>query len=1624
MATGTRSGLTAAYYKGPDKYRETYTARERAIQKAEVQNFMNRRMLVYNKLKAIKARYKLSDADLDKAGLYPHVLLDPWLHREATTTTAGGEGLLPDIDPITALPRIMGIGRNQAQQANPLEPYGGIAGAAAADEAGLAQQEALARFEEEYRAGRGDSKSDTDPIEVKNPNVEEEDFNPVFPPAQPEPAQGAQPAQPAIMRGLSVGEQAKLNKVRGQFDYSMRQQIKDKNKKRPATEDDVNGTRVRELVLKMLNNAWDANPADPLRIFDNTITQAEQQKILGKVWTNMNDDEQQRILDVFGRYGVQFSSRIWTPDMALEHLEIGIQQNDLINDGLTPLERRANMLSRLRNIFTNALTNLPDDAVLRGKTGSKTVNKIRTNIPGKNWTAAELKARLQHRPEMKVEPIEGQEMQVVPVQIQSDSLDRLAQEMKAADIDPSHINRIRDLLTTGFTNDAWRYYTRNNGGWDNAVLLAYSTGQAELLNIIDEIKRENSGVAFNFNNIRDFMGAIVRTARDIVNPTRQSIRDALTDIKFDIASDVPKEEDAAMPIQVQQQMDMISRLTNVPLTEPIGAEYTNTMRLLESLVTSSRPAGEIARIVVRYPFGGDFLTRVGIGVARPSLAQRRTLLLNANEDDFNEVMEQYANDQEELQNWMTLMDAPPSQLAETKARIIDKILNREFPTSPIRGAPPDPDADPSRITITVGGVRKKIKISAWIAVLIGLGVSVKKIVDHINKLKKEKESAIDIPRDTITKPTQPSKPEDSNEMPSRTARDFRPQTEASDGAQQPPPISMDFTTPVKRRDILTSLDPENNPDAPDTLDWNIPVASRDSLEYTNVSKDFLNSPLGPTYDKLILLPPDPILGAEYIPHVFQGGGAGMDSPKFKEMDDLVTMYNGYASNYNQNIKDYETYKSTGQKSGIWGVWPDKDAAKANDGYAAKLNEYRTKINTAIVELPQAATGRTAMPTEATPAASVTYAFKQYSNGALVKYSEMRQSALSKQLGMEKDVDAYNQAVKDYNVQLDDMVKGRGSSALSGKMPAQPDASAIKAALDNINKGMGSLPSKASRIGRVQSRQIEYSDLDKAVIDRVNANIIEKGAGAKLVLTPDEEKSIRDNPELYQRIEDYKNLSMNASSARPQDLQKLTALKDYFFNIKKNDYKPLSYVKPVSGDYTVDPNTMKEASTVLDQSKSSYNTAQSRLRMAIQSGASRHQINQLYQDADAKKLNYETNRTKYEGAINNYRASLGGQSTFLSNMGAEVLPRTVDERKLFDRLQNVESVLQTNPQALQMYNEKVGTIHKNQNPLDIYNKRLQYLNTISSQFGLSRDYATALNEPLDITVNDALLGADDTTVQLPEEEDTNDMVTRPETLDPAEAKLFISSRAEQVAEQKRWEEFSSVTPFNGLGNTRTNPLLREQVRTYINQFTNNEKGAYPSTEDMRRINTAAVIRRRQLLPSANNAPFIPEVQASFGEEHFENEFAIPSMIMNRGRPAGKQVGNFVIADSNLPNNKYSTWFKPDIYHPEFQLMKYNTDLSASGRLTGPYARDAPYAYTQNSIDNVSSLDNIDDRPQYYSHDTKEYLGKTMSNNFGSRENFNSTINKNNLSGVGALPHPSLTLYDSNTIRQISARRRVR
>jgi hypothetical protein len=192
-------------------------------------------------------------------------------------------------------------------------------------------------------------------------------------------------------------------------------------------------------------------------------------------------------------------------------------------------------------------------------------------------------------------------------------------------------------------------------------------------------------------------------------------------------------------------------MLNIPLEAHTESELIAAESVFWQLERGARPAGEV--ISVRM----EGLPRVGIGVARQGLEERRNIILRMNNTDFDDLLAS-ANPR------FTLAEIVRWKTARNRADIVDEILDRIPERTPIRD-PGDPGDDPNRITITVGGFRRKIKLSLWIAILIALGYGVKKIVDHIKKLKSgKKEDTIDIPSEK-PKPEDPSAPP-TEDMPS------------------------------------------------------------------------------------------------------------------------------------------------------------------------------------------------------------------------------------------------------------------------------------------------------------------------------------------------------------------------------------------------------------------------------------------------------------------------------------------------------------------------------------------------------------------------------------------------------------------------------------------------------------------------------------------------------------------------------------------------------------------------------------------------------------------------------------------------------------------------------------------
>jgi len=1533
MSRINKQSLLRAFHKGPDKYLETYTADERAIQRKEITKFINTRKLIYDKLMAVKKKYNYTDKDLELRGLYPHKLFDPWINslKEGKLTISGGGGPAEiPLDLGGIITRIAGAIRADHNRPDPTSPthilnqYGGVVNdlAEAADDA----QRSLDEIDQLVAH------------EAKYPEEIEIDFS----------------GQPS--NAPSGAESLALDRLRARMMAGTEQRVDTSLTRFTRKPNTAKANNIRDLIKKLVSSkVWLQDPDDPFRIFDSTTT-TDQQNYIKDLFTSMDVDQRQRLLDIFNQYGVDLTPAKFNADNAAQDLENALRQNDILNDGRTPLQRRADLINDLRHVFTDQLNSLSADDKLYGKARSYRGVSSRPSI-----TARELVQRITIRPRKIVERSPGEEIQAVPRGIvETKTLDNLAADMEAADINPININAFREILTNGFQTEVMEVY-RSRGNWDEAVEQAWIASERRIAENIGEIERNNPALRYNFSNIRDLLMRI----KDAAQKTAGNMADIPTHLQLltqaaitgdgellsgllmgvagwaqQIHTDVTSEQDVRTLTSMGAEMKNVAEMANVNLSEPSSSDYLDASNLLRRVMRDARDRGEAISIRL----GGR---RMGVGVSTERRDTRYDTFYNMDDDDFNQLLNEYAQDEDELADWNTMLHETPNV---SKPLIIKILVQRAAGVGQDQFPPDEPPEEPDgMITVTSGRYRRRIKLSAWIAALIAAGVGVKKIADYVKKLKskgddKDKNGGGSIDKGgeknnntNIVNPTQPS--DNQN----------RPMPAKPSGRPKPDPQFAEGT---------------------------------------------------PTLSTVDTPEPDPVLGA--YPIDTKGISKMGITP---DVLDNINNYNELVRQYNQNLKDYETFLTTGTPTGLFGTGV-ANAADVNGQISKLMLDYKAKINNALQSLAQLPTGRESTALAAPQQSK--YAFKQYANGPLMKYNEMRKTEATQRLGLDDDIDAYNDKARAYNKEMD---------RLAAKSPASGMRPEISGEVEyDINNAYKSLSAemtpvaRAERIGRYSAREITtYSDTEKAVIDKfinLRIELNRDGTPLQFPLTAEEEAAVADNPELFGTIQKYKDLMSRGRSLSHADITKLTGYKDYFAKIKANDYKPLSYVTPIANEYderVLYEAKSKESLSVFKQSERSYRESQSRLASAIASGAPKHQISQLYQDMDTKRVDYNTRQAQYAESLTQVKDYGGVKSTYLGDMSAEVIPRTVDERRLFARLQNVEAAIQTNPDALKMYNDKTMTIHKNQNPLDIYRKRLDYLATISQQYGLAPEYATAMNQSLKAieTVDDEEPMAQ---IDAPTDDgiNDNDQQYRAEMVDPAEAKLFLSSKQEAEAEQRRWQEYSTVAPNNGLGSVRTNPLLRAEVDQYITRFANTDRGLRPTRTDIELMNPMRVAQREGLSRRRPAPRFTPEIQCAFGQDHFENEFVIPSMI------GGEMMTR---ADDDLPDNRYGTWVKPSIYHPEYQMMVYNTDLASSRVMEGPYARDAKYRFLPQNV-----------RPQYYPIDTREYLGKTMSDNFGSRLNFNDTLDVANLNKVGAMAKPTLSIYDNSTIKKLGVKYR--
>jgi len=1302
--------------------------------------------------------------------------------------------------------------------------------------------------------------------------------------------------------------------------------LKKKEKRKPGAVYKVN-------IQSLLQTLYSQFTGAEIHLFNESNDSMPTQRRYSNAFLSLmgDGDYVQQLVELFNGLGVDLSSenRI-DADTLYRQLIHGLQYNH--PDGLNPTQRRANMTGKIREIFHNFILEYGrdkgKDALFEKGTGS---NRVATS-----WSSLRKKIANSRATVRPYTPIKSPEQQTTDSSGEvKNQIEKIKIDLEDAGVPDVQVGRILDLLASSANEETWSIYGDSLNSWEEARVEAQKKTAESIIKILSVIAKDRK-VDFSTQNIFNLIQYITKSLKWSVKAIKPSTFRRLPTI---VSSDKPATiRQTLSPTQIAQQDEY-----EEDMKEGSPEEKRDAARWIAQ---NALGQGRISGTAVRAHILG---VPVAVGTPRMKYSERVAFYEKKNREELLKLAKEQYTDVD----WDSKSDI------DIREMLADVPLTRVYKAN---ADPDDPDDPESGMFIQVGNRGRIVKLSLLIALLVALGVSAKKIADYVENLKKGKDVSIDIP---------PAKPDDDGKPP--------PYEEPTEDPWQPTPPEDKPDEPAWNYD-------KRNLDLPSGVDIEAPYTSRDALEYTNIAKDFLKDPLTPSvgYDSFQAPAPDSILGAEpfnmaIIP----------DTPFYAELRSNVKKYNDKAVVYNQVIKDYEEGYVTGVPQGAWRSATGASVLPALDKEMATLRQ--TILSTAERQAQAISGNQYGKQPEMLSFNPLQYVEQQYGNGSLTKYNEMRQSPLSQQLGVNPLIDEYNKAAQEYNAEVDKMIK---SNPNSDKVPP-PSEGLLRAQVklkDVIERGKKSISyeKNVQRIGRPESRTIEYSADDKTAIDKI-------GNDTGVPLTDAEERSLRDNPALYKDVKEYFDQVKEPQSVARN--KKITELQNKFKAIQANNYEPSSVRPGVNYGVEYDENAEK----LYTQSKTDYLTAVARLNQAASSGASKHQINQMYQDMDIKKTAYETNRVAFQTKANDWKRGQTAKTTNLSDMSMEFVPTNEKQRVAFDRLQNIESILQDNPEALSMYqNMVVKNIPTGISNEGNYLWRTRYLKSIAEQFNLSQAFNQASTENIDIKVTDIATDSD-TVVKFDFGEDVGEGMERAEAIDPAEAKLFLSNKREAAAEQKRWEAFSNVQPFNGLGTVKSNPLLLRQVAEYVNQYANTTQGAYPTLSDMRNRDRKAVIRKQQLMPQISNAPFVPTVQCAFGRDVFENEFAIPTQ---------QSGNNFMIDDNNLPDNKFSTWFKPNSYHPEYAIQQNNMDMSASGLNPGNNVRGSEWRFTDPEA-----------MPSRYQRENLEYLGKTMNNNFGQNPNHTGgTIKYQNLNRAGAYNPPMVSIFDNVSTRQLGVKRR--
>jgi len=601
-----------------------------------------------------------------------------------------------------------------------------------------------------------------------------------------------------------------------------------------------------------------------------------------------------------------------------------------------------------------------------------------------------------------------------------------------------------------------------------------------------------------------------------------------------------------------------------------------------------------------------------------------------------------------------------------------------------------------------------------------------------------------------------------------------------------------------------------------------------------------------------------------------------------------------------------------------------------------------------------------------------------SSGEIYTYDYIPTSDYTDSIGISDDIREYNKQAEEFNTR----VKNGERSGIA-LHPQIQNLNVLGAKIEGASRNPEKNIAKPAPILIPKEYPSDVKELISSVIDpsmhgRGYLDKLDYGS-SNLASYPREERLFK---EFNEKIDEYNNSTgakQNAAAYRLKAIQKelegLSNEKVESSAISRDPYKNLQ------NENAFKINTERGEASPIDQnamnaytkSKRDYELAAKKFKNAVDSGADSATINALHNDVTIKRAGFRRNEQEYSAEINRYNRDTRTRGTYLSSFDQEKLPQTNEEKKEFMRLQNLESVVQGNHDALFAYNDAVSRMDRNQSPIEYYRNRQTLIKMIAEQNNLQSEYKEAYNQPIDISY-DSEAGQDqiiqegeytgentDTIVRVPHKDTAADPAEehaheRAESVDPAEIFLFKSTGAQANLSEQAFNDFAIVQKNHGLGSTNErdrnnyNPLVVREKRQYLQQYglankplplTNVDKADYNNvllSNKYEQVGKTISMKDLKVQPNAQNPLWVDTRFSNFGTPYFED---VQYNVSKNGKIP-------LFTDEKVKDNNWDTWEnRNSIFHPDFQL--FGKSEHPRSVILGDVNKPAPYRYIPDRFD---------------------------------------------------------------------------